>query len=279
MLERCLRSIRDAGGAGRIVLVDNGGAATVPDGVDVIRATSNRGFGAAANQGIAVVLADGADRVALLNDDVEVEPGWLQPLEAVLDRDPRVGAVQPKLLLAGTDPVLVNSVGVEIGTDGAGRDVGHGEPDGPDFDGERPIAAFTGGAVLLRRGFLEQTGGFDERYFLYYEDVDLARRGTEAGWEFRCETSSRVRHAPGTSTGRLGDRLVVLQERNRLWTAVRFGTCRVVAAAFWLSIRRLRHAPRLAHARGLLAGIGGAPRRLIERRRAARPERRPVERR
>ncbi|MGA1554868.1 MAG: glycosyltransferase family 2 protein [Ilumatobacteraceae bacterium] len=272
VLERCLRSVVDAGGAGRVVLVDNGGGAVLPPGLDVriLRPGANRGFGAAANAGIELALADGADRVALLNDDVEVEPGWLRPLEEALDRDVQVGAVQPKLLLARTDPVLVNSVGVEIGADGAGRDVGHGEPDDSRFESSRRIDAFTGGAVLFRRRFFEDTGGFDERYFLYYEDVDLALRGAESGWTYRCEPASRVRHAPGTSTSHIGDRLVVLQERNRLWTAVRFGPPRLIRSAFWLSVRRLRHSPRTAHARGLAAGVRAMPRLLVERRRAVR---------
>ena len=64
-------------------------------------------------------------------------------------------------------------------------ELGFGEPDGPEWKEPREIDAFTGGAVLFRRTFLEDLGGFDERYFLYYEDVDLALRGAERGWCYR----------------------------------------------------------------------------------------------
>lgn len=277
VLERCLDSVAGAGGADAVIVVDNGGAVTWLDdtgvGVEVIRPDANRGFGAGANRGIERARARGADHVAVLNDDVEVEPGWLGPLCAVLDDDPRVGAVQPKLLLAGTDPVRVNSVGVEIGPDGAGRDVGYGMVDGAEFDRRRDVTACTGGAVVFRSTFLDELGGFDERYFLYYEDVDLGLRGAERGWRAVCEPASRAWHSPGTSTLRVPERVATLQERNRLWVAARFGSPSTFARAVWLSLRRLRHRPRLAHARGLVGGLAGAPRRLAERRRARRERR------
>lgn len=269
-LARCVRSVVDAGAAELVVVVDNGGTAELPADLDVelIRAADNRGFGAAANLGIRLAASRGFDRIALLNDDVEVASGWLGPLHRALTADPRTGAAQPKLLLGGTDPVLVNSVGVVIGPDGAGRDVGIGEPDGPEFRGSREIEIFTGGAVLFRTDFLDDLGGFDERYFLYYEDVDLALRGRRRGWRYRCEPDSIVWHLPGTTTSRLGDRLVVLRERNRLWTVLRFGTPGMARRALWLSVRRLRHRPRGAHLRGLVAGLGGAPRIAAARWRA-----------
>jgi len=205
--------------------------------------------------------------VMLLNDDIVVEPGWLPPLVAALDGDDGVGAVQPKLLLdAGT----VNSVGVAFDRYGAGADIGYGEDDGPAFSRPATIRAFTGGAVLLRAAFLRDLGGFDERYFLYYEDVDLALRGAERGWRYRCIPASAVRHAQGSSTAELGDELAFLRERNRLWTCFRFHGAATIGRACWLGARRVRHRPRSAHARALGAGLAGAPRRLLERWRAGR---------
>ena len=142
--------------------------------------------------------------VALLNDDLEVEAGWLAPLRAALNEDPKLGAVQPKLLLAGSDPPRINSLGVTIGGDGAGSDIGYDEIDGPQFGDDRPIESFTGGAVLFRSQFLEETRGFDDSYFLYYEDVDLARRGAQLGWTYRCVPASVVWHRVSASTSQLG---------------------------------------------------------------------------
>lgn len=267
-LRRCLAALRAAGGVDRLILVDTGGAAMVDDlpgqpPCEVIR-TANRGYGAAANVGIARAAALGADRVALLNDDVIVRPGWAEPLLAALDSAPEVGAAQPKLIDAGTG--LINSLGVRIGPDGAGVDLGDGEPDTAATPGElAPIELFTGGAVMFTTGFLADTGGFDERYFLYYEDVDLALRGAARGWRYLVAPDSVVEHARGLSSAAQPAHTRFLQERNRLWAAFRFTDPATIARAVWLSIRRLRHAPRDVHRRALLAGLAGAPRRLRER--------------
>jgi N-acetylglucosaminyl-diphospho-decaprenol L-rhamnosyltransferase len=178
--------------------------------------------------------------------------------------------VQPKLLLAGSEPARINSVGVAIGRDGAGTDIGFGQQDGPEFAVDRAIESFTGGAVLFRAQFLTTTGGFDESYFLYYEDIDLARRGAELGWTYRCAPASRVWHRVSVSTKQLGDRALYLQERNRLRATFRFGDLSTVKSALWLSLRRLRWRPRRVHARALAAGLALAPAALLARRRARR---------
>jgi N-acetylglucosaminyl-diphospho-decaprenol L-rhamnosyltransferase len=270
-LDRCVRAVLAGGDVGAVIVVDNGGRAEVSAdlaaSVELIRSGRNGGFGAAANIGFRRAAEVGATAVALLNDDVVVEVGWLGPLLLALAGGDRVGAVQPKLLLAGTDPPLVNSVGVQLDRYGAGRDIGYGQLDGPCFDGPTGIDIFTGGAVLFDLSFIADLGGFDERFFMYYEDVDLALRGRERGWTYRCEPGSRVWHEGGASAGDGGLRRYV--ERNRVWCLFRFATPRTVAAGLWLSVRRLRHSPRRLHARALLAGLAGAPRRVRERRSAA----------
>jgi len=266
MLDACISSVIAGGAADRVIVVDNGDRAVVPSGVECLRPGRNLGFGGGANAGFRRAAELGATAIALINDDVVVEPGWLRPLLAAFDDDPNVGAAQPKLLMAGTEPARINSMGVEVGADGAGRDVGYDELDGPHFDDARDIAAFTGGAVLFRAEFLEATGGFDDTYFLYYEDLDLARRGADLGWTYRCVPASRVWHRVSASTAQIGDRARYLQERNRLRFAFRLGDRSLITHALWLSIRRVRWSPRTTHARALLAGVASGPRAFISRR-------------
>ena len=265
MLDACIASVLAGGDADRVIVVDNGGNATVGSEVVLVRAPRNLGFGGGANLGFQRAADLGATTVALLNDDIEVEGGWLAALRAALDGDPKLGAVQPKLLVAGSDPPRINSLGVTIGDDGAGSDVGYAEIDGPQFSDDRPIESFTGGAVLFRSQFLEETRGFDDSYFLYYEDVDLARRGAELRWTYRCVPSSIVWHRVSASTSQLGGRARYFQERNRLRFVFRFGDRTMVRRALWLSIRRLRWSPRRTHARALIAGIWHAPAALRAR--------------
>jgi GT2 family glycosyltransferase len=201
--------------------------------------------------------------VALLNDDVTVRPGWLAPLLAAVAAD-GVGAAQPKLLIAGSSPPRLNSLGVSIGRDGAGTDVGDGTLDVV-VGSPSEVARFTGGAVLFTADFLRATGGFDERYFLYYEDVDLGARGAELGWSYRLVPASVVDHSRGLSTSGDPARTRYLQERNRLWHAFRHADGATIARAVWLSLRRLRHRPRSVHARALLVGLAGAPGALWRR--------------
>ncbi len=274
ILDRCVRAVLVDGDADLVIVVDNGGRAELaPDlleRVELIRAGHNGGFGAAANLGIRRAVVAGADAIAILNDDVEVEPGWLVALHAALAADASVGVVQPKLLVTATDPPLVNSVGVMLDRFGAGVDIGHGRPDAAMFSGPSTIDLFTGGAVLFDAAFLADVGGFDERLFMYYEDVDLARRGAERGWVYHCEPASRVWHQGGMSSGAAGAQMRFYLERNRLWCLFRFAPPRMVLAGVWLSLRRLRWPPRREHARALVAGLGGAGRRLRERSAARR---------
>ena len=257
VLEQCVAAIRRAAGVDRIIVVDNGGSATVAgDDIELMRVV-NHGYGAAANIGFRRAFELDASAIALLNDDVVVRAGWLEPLVAALAGE-RVGAAQPKLLIAGSRPARVNSLGVMIGADGAGTDIGDGTLDVV-VGAASEIARFTGGAVLFAPDFLRATGGFDERFFLYYEDADLGGRGAELGWSYRLVPASVVDHGRGMSTSGDPERTRYLQERNRLWHAFRHAGPGTTARAVWLSVRRLRHRPRGVHAKALVVGLTGAP--------------------
>jgi GT2 family glycosyltransferase len=265
MLEASLEALRQHSPADlRIIVVDNGRATRelrhgALAGVEVVQPGSNLGFAGGMNVGIRLALTQRASAVAVLNDDVVVEAGWLEPLVSELDRDSAVGAAQPQLVYPGS-PRRVNSMGVQLGRDGAGTDVGMGLLVDEMSADPHDIELFTGGAVLLRADFLRQVGMFDERYFLYYEDVDLGLRGRRLGWRYRCVPSSTVVHEGGATVARVGHRAAYLRERNRLWILLRYRPVGHIVRGLWLSIRRLRWPPRLVHLRALCAGTAAAPR-------------------
>ncbi len=266
-LERCLAAVADD--VDHVVVVDTGGAAVVDARADVdLIVVPNDGYGAAANTGFARAHALGATVVVLLNDDVVGRAGWIEAVVAAL-REPGVGAAQPVLLVADTEPATVNSLGVRIGPDGAGTDLGDGDLYEP-ATGTTEIELFTGGAVAFRSAFLADTGGFDPRWFLYYEDVDLARRGAALGWRYLLVRDAVVDHARGTATSQDPSRTWFLRERNRVWAAMRFADRATITRALWLSVRRLRHEPRRVNARAFVIGLAGAPRELWLRSRATR---------
>lgn len=265
----CLRSLRDAGGVDTVVLVDTGGLARLPDDLAAIEivCVPNRGYGAAVNAGWRRLRDLGADRVAVLNDDVVVRPGWAGALAAALGG--RIGVVQPVIVGTGNDVERVSSLGVAFDRYGAGVDIGRGDSV-PACGEPTPLDVFTGGAFMATGAFLAALGGFDERWFLYYEDADLARRGRELGWEYRLVTSAVVEHTGGVSTSIDAGRTRYLQERNRLRFAARHLPPATVARAVWMSIRRLRHRPRRVHARAIAAGLAGMPMLAVERWRIGR---------
>jgi GT2 family glycosyltransferase len=147
-----------------------------PD-VEVVTIPDNIGVAAALNRGVA-----GARRefVALLNNDLELEPDWLEAMRAGLDRHPEAAAVACKLRsyqdrerLDGAGDVLTRSL--------TAYRRGHGELDHGQYDSEQEVFAATAGGGLYRAAVLAQVGPFDESFFAYYEDVDWGLRAQLAG--------------------------------------------------------------------------------------------------
>ncbi len=209
---RCLDSLRQVRYPGplRIYLVDNGSgdgsgarlARLFPE-VRLLSLPENRGFAAAANLAADRALREGADLLLFLNNDTVVDPDFLVPLVEAAEGGPEVGAVAPKILSLH-DPGRIWSVG--------GRahpltlemvDRGDGEVDRGRWEEERERDYFTGCALLVRREAWTAVGGFDPRFFFYYEDLDLCRRLRARGYRLRLVPRSRIWHAEAASSGGL----------------------------------------------------------------------------
>jgi N-acetylglucosaminyl-diphospho-decaprenol L-rhamnosyltransferase len=200
-LPRTLQSLRAQTRRLDVVVVDNGSSddsaaaarADFPE-VTVMELGENLGFGAALNRAVAAHPADG---IVLLNADVECEPEFCAELLAGLtDGVDMVAAV----LLQEGEPGLIDSAGVVADRTLMGFDYLHGEPVSALAGAAAPVGP-TGGAALYRRTAWEKVGGFDERIFLYYEDLDLALRIATAGGSCRLASGARALHAYSASLG------------------------------------------------------------------------------
>ncbi|MBV9742418.1 MAG: glycosyltransferase family 2 protein, partial [Acidobacteriia bacterium] len=224
LLRACLDSLRrQAGVAFEVILVDNGssdGSAEMAErefGVEVIRNGENRGFCAANNQGIH---AARGEFVALLNNDAEAEPGWLEALWRAAASAADVGMVASKIL-AWEDPRRIDKAGHLIFPDGQNRGRGSGAEDCGQYDHDQEALWPDGCAALYRKAMLDQIGGFDEDFFAYGDDAELGLRARIAGW--RCVYAPRavVRHHRGATLGKDSARRLELIERNRLLLAIK----------------------------------------------------------
>lgn len=237
----------------------------------VIQMARNSGLAAACNAGAA---AAAGDLLVMLNNDTEAEPGWLTALVESALAHPQAGAIASKMLLFDRRDTLHNA-GDLMGVDGIPRNRGVWERDTGQYDADLAVFGGCGGGVAYRRAAWEAAGGFDERLFMYLEDVDLAWRLQLAGWRAVFAPQARLyHHLSATGGGALASFYV---GRNTLWVIakdmpgplIRRHLRAIVAAQLRVArdaLRAWRGAAARARLRGQLAGLLGLPRALAWRR-------------
>jgi N-acetylglucosaminyl-diphospho-decaprenol L-rhamnosyltransferase len=201
MLARTIESLGPLGET-KVVVVDNGSeddsVAMLRErfpAVELIALEENIGFGRALNLAVREVPGD---PVIFLNNDVECEPGFLDALLEALDEN--VSAVAG-VLVQRDAPELIDSAGVMVEDDTLmAFDYLHGEGVDRLEAAPAPLGP-TGGAALFRRDAFTAVGGFDERIFVYYEDVDLALRMRLAGHACVLAPRARALHAFSATLG------------------------------------------------------------------------------
>jgi N-acetylglucosaminyl-diphospho-decaprenol L-rhamnosyltransferase len=274
-LARTLEAIERQEPRPRVVIVDNSterlGAEMVRSRFPWARSVAfgvNLGFGSALNR--AVREAPG-DPIVFLNDDVSVEPGFVAGLTEALT--PGVGMVAG-VLLRENDPGRIDSAGVVADRTLLGFDYLNGERVEALESAGDPLGP-TGGAALFRRSAFEQVGGFDERIFLYYEDLDLALRMQLAGFGCRLAPNARGLHAYSETLGANTDRKYAMTgwSRGYLLRAYGFGrrpllltraiAVESVICAGQVVLQRTTQGAR-ARLRGWRAGRGVTPRSIPE---------------
>ncbi|MGH2543541.1 MAG: glycosyltransferase family 2 protein, partial [Ardenticatenaceae bacterium] len=269
-----------------IVVVDNGSSdGTVawlgrewPE-VRALALPANRGFTSGINAGIAVARGE---LIALLNNDTEAEPDWLEQLVAVITRHSKAGMVASKLKL-WDDRTRLHSAGDFYTVSGRPGNRGVWSVDEGQWDEEEWIFAPCAGAALYRRELFDAVGLFDERFGSYLEDVDLAWRAQLAG--FRCRYAPRavVYHRVSATGG--GPLASYYNGRNWIYVLVKnvptsilrrywFAILREQARVAWEALRAWRGAAARARLRGQLAGLISLP-KLLRWRRANLAKRNP----
>ena len=205
-LDPCLRALLACGvPPTEVMVVDNASTddslqeLTAWPRADVRSSPVNLGFAGGANLGIR---ATEAPLVALLNPDVEVDPGFGAALERVFRIQPRLGAAGAKLRYPGRS-TLQHAGGVVDQPLLATHHHGYAEPDKGQWDSPADVDFVTGGAMALRRAAFDDVGEFDEAFFpTYYEDVDLCFRLRAGGWQVRYEPSLTGCRAEGSTLSR-----------------------------------------------------------------------------
>jgi GT2 family glycosyltransferase len=140
--------------------------------------------------------------------------------------------------LRGPAQRIVQNAGSIIGYHGLGINRGYHEPDGPRFDVAVDVPAWCGAGVLLRTEYLRDVGLFDQRWFLYYEDLDVSWRGQLRGWRYRYVPEARVSHQHSATIGHGSALYDHFHERNRLLTITKNGPA-AAALASWANSARL----------------------------------------
>ena len=230
-----------------VVLADNGSTDGAPeaaaqewDDVELVRTGGNLGYGGGANRGVAA-LGQEYGWIVVCNPDLEWRPGALDTLLDAAKRWPRGGAFGP-LITEPNGKVYPSARQVPS----LGKGIGHGLlgrvwPTNPwtkeykqtETDiREREAGWLSGSCLLLRRDAWDSVDGFDSRYFMYFEDVDLGERLARAGWQNVYVPDAEVMHIQGHSTARASSRMLAahhesayrfIADRHRgpLWAPVR----------------------------------------------------------
>lgn len=256
----------------RVVVVDNGSTddsiawlASAHPEIDVVALTTNTGFAGAANRGIA---AAQTEAVALVNSDVELEPDWLEHALAALAADPGRAAVAGKLVSLD-DPGVIDDAGDFLRRDGVCEQRGRFHRDDGRFDEPGECFSACAGAAVLRTDAVRAVGGFDERFFLYLEDVDLGLRLRLAGWRCWYEPAAVARHAGGGSAQHSARPIAGWVQRNTLLLVLRSFPVRWAPFVLYRQTAWLWHSLRAGEAgtllRGAAAALALAPAMLRER--------------
>jgi GT2 family glycosyltransferase len=252
-----------------VVVADNGStdnsvallANSFPS-VQTIRLDRNYGFAGGYNRALSQV---DADYYLLLNSDVEVPEGWLQPLIAFLDEHPHAGACMPKILdynrpgyfeYAGAAGGFIDWLGYPFCR---GRILSEIEADTGQYDSTTQVFWAGGASMFIRSKAYWEAGGLDDDFFAHMEEIDLCWRLNNLGYTVWCVPASRVYHVGGGTLPNSNPRKLYLNYRNSLYmlyknlpTGARIATLGLRLSLDWASLFIYLVTFRFAYANAVL---------------------------
>jgi GT2 family glycosyltransferase len=183
-------------------------------GAEFVDLGANRGFAAAVNAGFALATAP---RIAVLNNDIRLAPDWLAQISCS-SAPFAVGKIFAWDTTSRLDATwdLVSASGIPMRA-------GHGQPDSAFWNQPREISLAPWTAILLRRDYIQSTGGLDESFESYLEDVDIGLRGLKLGFRGQYLPGAVAWHRGSSTLGAWHPRQVRLTSRNQLRLVARHG--------------------------------------------------------
>lgn len=206
--------------------------------VKLVKSQKNLGFAGGCNLG---VRKSSGKVIAFLNNDARPDAGWIREAMRRFEESPKVGAVASRVL--DWEGAKVDFIGSGLTWFGMGYKPYAGLPVPEQPDVPHDVLFGTGSAMFVRRSAYEELGGFDERYFMFFEDVDLGWRLNLKGYRYVYEPASLAFHKHHASMDKLGAyKETYLIERNALYTLYKNlgegALDRTLAATLLLAVRR-----------------------------------------
>ncbi len=236
-LEQFLPSVIQYSGNAKIIVADNASTddsisfieSSYTHQVEILKMDQNRGYCGGYNYALGKIEAQ---YFVLLNSDVEVTEGWLEPVITLLQSDPTIAAAQPKMLshheknkfeYAGAAGGYIDMLGYPFCR---GRIFSHLEEDHGQYDDTCQVFWATGACLFIKSKVFKEAGGFDEDFFAHMEEIDLCWRLNQKGFKIYYQGKSKVYHVGGGTLSASNPRKTHLNFRNGLSLLIKHLTSR-----------------------------------------------------
>lgn len=227
-----------------IIVIDNNSAdysvekaKTIYSKIRIFKNNKNEGFAKGNNIGIKLAKFS---HIVLLNNDTEVSKQWLRNLVSSLDLKNKVGGAIPKTVYY-KNPEIINTAGIMLRRNRTWPMIERGinEKDHGQYNKKELVDGFSGVSVLLHKKMLDEVGLFDEKFFMYFEDVDLSWRAKKKGWKFMYAPSAIVYHHHSATTKKIPNLFNYYVSRNRLFVVTKNGSIFLLILTFIDFIKRI----------------------------------------